>query len=675
MINSRALAITGTLMLIMVLLVIKLFSIQITKHEYYSLIAERQQNNPTTTKAERGLIEDSNGEVLSFTRDDISFFVDKRMMTKDRIDTITTKFAETFGKSNEYYKKLISDGSGNVLLEKKAPMSKVFNLKKLVVDGFKVQEDYSRVYEYGSLASHLLGFVNPDMVGVEGIEKCYNKDLTGIDGNYTIERDVIGRVLSVDEKISKAAVPGKNIILTINKTYQKILEEELTAGLEKYGGLSAVGIVMNPNTGEIFALANLPNFDPANYELFPAEARRNLAITDTYEPGSTMKSIMMSILLDQNLVNPDEIINTENGTFSYKGKVYHDAHKFPALNVEQIIVHSSDIGMIKLSERLNNDILYKYIRDFGFTNKTLIDLPGEAEGSFKKPSAFSGLTKASLSFGYEISVTPLQMITAYCALINGGNLFQPFVVKQITDETGKVVETFPPKKIRTVINNSTSELIKKFMVGVVEHGTATAAQLENVLVGGKTGTSEMYQSESGSYSESKHNSSFIGFFPSDNPNVVCLILVTSPQKAKFGGDVAAPIFREVAKKMILTDMNLAPNKKKIERKQNLIDQLVADIKTAPKTKTTSFAHPAEKLFANNSSRLVFDGNKTIMPNLISQSLRDAVAQLTELGLQPKITGTGKVIWQSLEPGSNINPGLVCQLKCESSIKKIAVSPN
>ncbi len=673
MINSRALILTGILLAIFVALIAKLFTIQIAKHEYYSLVADRQQNKPLIVKAERGIIKDANGEVLSFTSDNISFFVDTRMMNPTRIDSIVIAFSRVFNKPQKYYRKIIEQGTANVCIEKKVPMETALALRKVVVEGLFHQEDFSRIYPYGNLASHVLGFVNRDLTGVEGIEKIYENKLTGKDGYYSIERDVLGRVISVDEKISNAAVPGNQIYLTINKNYQKILEEELAAGLRKFGGESAVGIVMNPNSGEIYALANSPDFDPASYELFSANSRRNRALTDTFEPGSTMKSITLSILLDQNLVDENELINTENGRYYIKNVPILDTHPKEFLTVRGILEQSSNVGMAKLSARIDDDTFYKYLRDFGFGNATQVELPSEASGLLKKPRTFSLLTKPFLSFGYEIALTPLQLTCAFSALINGGNLVQPYIVKKLSDHKGNLIEETQPKKIRTVISKSTSDRITNLMVGAVEHGTGSAARLENVLVGGKTGTAQRLVNNS--YSSSFHNSSFIGFFPADSPTVVCFILVNSPKTGTYGGVVAAPIFHNIAKRMIETDLNLVPNKNKIERKLNLTDQLIAEIKTPPAKKTTTFANVADISVKNIPARKSFDKKSSTVPNLLNQSMRDAIALLTDLGLKYNITGTGKVVWQSLEPGSSIVPGTECVIKCEPSSKKVKSSMN
>lgn len=678
MISSRALFVSGFLVLVFVLLSAKLFTIQIGRHEYFSLVADRQQNKPLTVKAERGLIKDVNGEVLCYTEDNISFYADRRMMTPQRVDSICSSFMRVFGNPKEYYKKLIDEGINNVCLEKKVPMEKALMLKKIVVEGLKSEQDFTRVYPYGSLASHVLGYVRNEhnsLKGVEGIEKIYDKSLTGTDGNFVYERDVLGRILSVDEKQSQSAVSGNTVFLTINKTYQKILEEELAKGLQKFGGESAVGIIMNPNNGEILALANTPDFDPANYELFPDDARRDRAITDTYEPGSTMKPLTMSILFENNLVKENEVINTENGRYDFKNVKIFDDHKHDQLTVRGIIEQSSNIGMAKLSARIPDEMLYKYLRDYGFSSLTTVDLPSEAEGFLRKPTNFSAVSKAFISFGYEIAVTPLQLINAYCALINGGTLMKPYIVKTVVDHLGKVVEENHPQKIRSLISKSTSDEMKSLMVGVVENGTGTAAQLDNVLVGGKTGTSQRLVNNN--YSAGSHNATFVGFFPADNPQVICLIVVHAPKIGQYGGVVSAPIFHEVAKRMVETDLNLVPNKKKIERKQTLVDQLIADLKSDTKQKTDkkTFMDLSQKKFEGAKQRIVITGNKYEMPNLMNQSMRDAIARLNELGIQYKMNGTGKVVWQSLEPGSKITPGTLCSIKCEPTLKKINMSVN
>lgn len=662
MINKRALIITFILLFGFIALSVRLYVIQISGNEYYSLIAGRQQNKPQTVKAGRGTISDRNGEVLSYTSDNISFFVDTRMIDSQKADSVASLFSGLFGKNKNHYLALIENGFKNVCLEKKVPMEKALQLKKVVIEGLFYEEDFSRVYPYGSLASHLLGYVDKKMTGVDGVEKVYNEKLIGTDGYYVFEKDVLGRIVSVNENESRSPSAGNNITLTINKTYQQILEEELSKGLEKYEGESAVGIIMNPDSGEILAMSNSPDFDPANYEIFPDQVRRNRLLTDTYEPGSTMKSISMSILFEQKLAKTDEIIDTEKGTYYFKGVKISDTHPHTSLTVREILEQSSNVGMAKLSHRIPDDLFYKFLRDFGFGNPTSIDLPGEASGLLKKPNSFSAVTIPFLSYGYEISVTPLQMIAAFSSLINGGTLYQPFVMKSVSDQNGKILEETHPVKIRNVIRKETSDLIRELMVGVVEHGTGTPAQLDDVIVGGKTGTAQLLIDNS--YSRKKHNSSFIGFFPADNPKIVCLILVNAPQVGKYGGLVAAPIFKEVARKIVDADLTLVPEKKLIKRNKNIADKFIADLKTSPVSTSKSYLNISANNKNRTTARRIFNESRTTMPDLKNRSLRDAIAQLNELGLEYKISGAGKVVGQSIEPGAPFSPGDTCLIKCE-----------
>ncbi len=669
--NSRALLIIVVVFFVFGVLIVRLYDIQISKHKYYTLIADRQQNLTRPIKAERGIIKDKNGEVLGFTKDNVSFFADTRMMNNTRIDSVSALFARVFQKNKLYYKNLIKNGDGNTCLERKVPMEQALKIKDAPIDGLFYEDDFTRVYPYGSLASHVIGFVNTNMVGIEGVEKIYNDKLTGTDGKYLIERDVIGRPVSVNDNLSQPPVSGDNITLTINRAYQRILEEELSSGLKKYEAKSAVGIIMNPNTGEVLALVNVPDYDPANYNLFDANARRDRALTDTYEPGSTFKSIVMSILLSKNLVKEDEVINTENGVYKFKNVKIKDTHKFEKLTVKEILEQSSNIGMSKLSQRISDDDLYKSLRDFGFSNPTAIDLPSEASGYLKKPSQYSGLSKAFLSFGYEISVTPIQLISAYAALINGGILYQPYVVKSVSNYRGNILQENNPIKIRQVIPSNISEEMRELMVGVVEEGTGKEARLEDVLVGGKTGTSQILVDNS--YSSKEHNSSFVGFFPAKDPKVICFILYNAPEVGKYGGLVSAPVFHNIAKRLVDADINLVPNRKRIQRAGSLINNVIADSKS--NESVISFLNPG-----NNSERQKMErefnlANRTTMPNLVNKTLRDAVSMLTELGMKYKILGGGKVISQSIEAGSLILRDSVCVLKCETHINITSINLN
>ena len=656
--NARVLLIFFFVFVMFIVLVAKLFSIQITEHQKYSKIAERQQNKSVKIKAERGLIKDRNGELLAFTKNDVSLFIDTRMTNMKEKEKIGKRFSKLFNKSENYYLNILNSANKNICIEKKASKDNIAQLSNLMINGYFQIEDYSRIYPYGSLASHILGFVDRNLEGVSGVEKQFNKYLTGIDGYNYIENDVQGRVVTINRKYSTEPILGSNIELTIDRNCQTILEDELIKGIKKYEGESAIGIIMEPFTGEILAWANKPDYDPANYNIYSDSERRNRALTDTYEPGSTIKPLIMSILLEEGLTYENEVINTENGSFKIKGATITDTHAFQRLTSTEIISHSSNIGIAKLSTKIDDDIFYKYLRDYGFGNLTSINLPGETPGLLKKPKQYSKISKNFISFGYEIAVTPLQLINAYCALINGGDLLQPSIIKSVKDNKGNIVEEFSRKKIRSVVSNKTSKRIIEMMKEVVKNGTGIEAQVADLQVAGKTGTAQRLIDNK--YSSRHYNSSFVGFFPADNPKYISLIVVMSPAVGKYGGKVAAPIFHEIAKRIADSDKNIV--KDKYENKILNDAQIVNNEKLNEKIFVS--ANLKEE---NESNKLNRNGSVIneilIMPNLIKFTKRDAIKILNNLGIKYKIIGSGNVVSQSIQSGTKINSNLICNLKC------------
>ena len=499
-----------------------------------------------------------------------------------------------------------------------------------------------------------LGFVGSDGQGVNGVERFFNKQLSGEDGARLVERDAIGEMITISEEETKPAVPGDNLVLTINKTYQSILEEELKNGLSVYGGTSAVGIIMNPNTGEILSLANMNDYNPNDYWNYNDDERRDKAVTDTYEPGSTFKGISMSALLDQNLVKENQKVYVENGKYRFRNVTIYDTHEHAWLTARGVVEESSNIGMAKLIQNINDNLFYKYVRAFGFGNYTSTDLPGEVKGKLKKPNEWSAVTKAFMSYGYEIAVTPIQMIAAYSAIINGGILYQPQIIKKIVGHNGTVVLDNTPKEIRRVISSRTSAEMRNIFVGVVNNGTGENAKLDLITVGGKTGTSQKLVN--GSYSKSKYNSSFIGFFPADNPKIICFVLVNSPEKGKYGGQVAAPIFRNIAQRIIKTDVNYFEEQPTEKQDMKVV---FTSNKQSEQNRISSEGQPSKTL-ANDLTSLP----KNKMPDLLNYSLRDGIKILSKLGIKFKVSGSGVIISQSIKAGEKISKGLVCYIDCK-----------
>ena len=649
--NSRALLVIISILIFFIALVIKLVDIQIVHAEEYSYYAQRQQTGVEKIEAERGLIYDRNNVLLVYNRSDVSFYVDLRMIKQKHKNEIAQVFAKKFKKSKTYYLNLMKGSKKTICIEKKASLEIASSLKKLKYSGFFYKEEPTRVFHYDNLAAHVLGYLDNEDKGVMGISEYYEDALNGEDGSRIIQKNAVGETVTVDDEEINPAVSGDDFYLTIDKSYQFILEDELRKGVEEYGAISGTGVIMDPNTGEVLALANIDDFNPNEYWKYNDFQRRNRAITDTYEPGSTFKSFTLASLIDQKLCRLNEKLNLENGKYKYQSVNIRDTHPFKSLNVVEILEQSSNIGVAKLVQRIDDEKYFKYLRGFGFGNSTSLTLPGETAGRLRKPNEWSKVSKTYLSFGYEISVTPVQIAAGYCALVNGGVLYEPQLIQRQISQNDELVYEFAPKEIRRVISTETSDVMRDLLGGVVKNGTGKKAYSELISIGGKTGTSQKLVD--GSYSKQHYNSSFVGFFPVENPQVVCLILLNSPDLGRYGGLVAAPIFKSVAERIVQNDIE--------KFQQYLNPDLMKNLKFAEdnsgddertKTQIKPISVKEVKLSSNNK-----------MPDLVNCQIKDAIYALTKLGVKYKIKGTGIITSQSIAPGQKLNGKEICLIEC------------
>lgn len=646
--NSRALVIIFSVFILVIVLIIRLVNIQLIKSEEYSYYAIQQQTDIEKIEAELGLIYDRSNNLLVYNRSDVTYYADLTQIPEKKKSFIANEFSKVLNQPKNYFLNKLKGNRGTVVLAKKVTPEQQAKLTEIKVFGLYYRDNPTRINHYGNLASHLLGYFNKEHQPVSGVSEYFSKDLEGIDGTRRIIKNAMGGLVTVNEDETQPSIPGSDLFLTINKDYQAILEEELRVGVTRYKAKSATGIIMNPNTGEILALANIDDFDPNFYWQYDDFQRRNRAITDTYEPGSTFKTFTLASLLDKNLCSLNERIFLENGVYSFKRVKIRDTHPHKILSVAEIFEQSSNIGFAKLVQRISDDDYYKYLRGFGFGNTTSIQLPGEASGKLKKPTEWSAISKAYMSFGYEISVTPIQLITAFSALVNGGILYEPQILLRKINHNGELEFEFEPKQVRRVISEQTSEIMKRILRGVVKNGTGKNADIEFISIGGKTGTSQKLVG--GTYSKSEYNSSFIGFFPVEDPQVVCLILVNSPDIGKYGGLVAAPIFKAVSTKIIENDF---------DKYEKYIDENY-------KQKLLMARLNEQSSFKENDNQVLkevkFISDKT-MPDLINSSVRDAISVLTRMGIKYKINGTGIVLNQSIAPGSKIKSNETCLIDC------------
>jgi cell division protein FtsI/penicillin-binding protein 2 len=417
-------------------------------------------------------------------------------------------------------------------------------------------DDQLRVYPNQSLAAHVLGYVSSEdreenghartlTVGKEGVEQSFDSKLRGVQGWRVTERDRHQRELVNFRDQNVEAKNGVNVVLTIDSVLQHILETALMDGMEKHSPLSISGIIVRPRTGEVLAMATLPTFDPNNPGNALADARRNRVVADVAEPGSTFKIVVVSAGLNEKLVKLTDVFDCEHGHFYYAGRNLHDHQSYGDLSVERIITKSSNIGAAKIGIKLGEERLYSYMQDFGFGTRTAIPVPGEVPGILHPIKKWSKVSIAQIPMGQGVAVTRLQMTMAMCAIANGGSLMRPMLVDRLEDNDHNVVARYAPQKVKQVISESTSkEMVKALKTVVSSEGTAPAAALEHYTVAGKTGTAQ--KAEHGVYVPGKYFSSFIGFFPADNPELCISVTMDEPKGGHYGGETAAPVFHEIA---------------------------------------------------------------------------------------------------------------------------------
>jgi cell division protein FtsI/penicillin-binding protein 2 len=657
--TDRLLGVVIVLALLILGIIARLFYIQVYSHAEYKVMAERQQIGKEVIRANRGLIYDRNMIVLAFSDPEVFFYVSmpqvRRYKQKDKTsDTLMKYIARDFSavtkKPAQYYIDLMKSGKNRVLLAQASDTS-ILRLKEIKRDGVYYEEQPKRFYPYGNLASHCVGYIDKTTFdGKDGIEKFFENQLQGKDGLRYILQDPNGHMISVVDESTIQPQTGNNVILTIDKHIQNFLEEELAKGLDQFGGEYATGIIMNPRTGEIIAMANAKDYNLNSYNNFSDSTRRNHSVSDIYEPGSTWKTIALAGMFDRSLVNETDKVDVQQGKLHMLGADIGDTHGGGILSVREVFTKSSNVGMAKLIQRFNRDEFYNYLRSLGFGNVTGVGLPAESKGVLRKPESWSISTQMTLGYGYGVQVSALQLITAYAAIINGGSLLQPQIVKRIETSTGSVVFDMQPKEIRKVISFNTSKRMIELMKAAVEEGTGKKARISGITVGGKTGTARIWENKS--YSN-KYNASFVGFFPVENPKYLCLIMVRKPSKGSYyGGDVSAPIFKSVAERIVGYDDGL-----KIQKKNE-------DMDVNKKITSNTDNRPAGKTTDSIKYKITRDKltNKNIMPDVRGMSLRDAIAVLAQLKLSYIISGSQRVVYQSILPGTKIAPGMKCEIR-------------
>jgi len=531
------------------LLLSRLIYLQIIKSVHLSKIADSQHKVLIELEPRRGTVYDRNMYKLAFNLNVDSVFAIPRDIDENQKPGIARRLANVLDLNEDFILERLRKKKGFVWIKRKISDEESQQVKALKLKGIELLKESKRLYPNGYLAAHVVGFAGLDNAGLEGVELLYDNYLKGRPGFRLTNRDAKRRFLPSKDERFLAPVNGFNLILNLDETIQHIAEQALDEAYKKYRAKGAVIIVMEPHTGEILAFANRPTYDPNSFFDSTPDLRRNRGITDSFEPGSVFKIVTASCALEKGGIGFQDKFFCENGKYWIAGHFLHDHQPHGTLTFKEVIEKSSNIGTVKVAQRLARQDLYNYVRSFGFGNATGIDLKGEVEGTTYPPEKWSGTTISALPIGQEVTVTAVQLACAISAIANGGNMVKPWIVKEIKDDKGEVILSFSPTVVRRVISEETAKKAKEILKGVIEQGTGTLAKLESYTAGGKTGTAQKVE-PSGVYSHSKFVGSFIGFAPVKDPRIAVVVCLDEPRPYYYGGVVAAPVFKKVAENIL-----------------------------------------------------------------------------------------------------------------------------
>jgi cell division protein FtsI (penicillin-binding protein 3) len=687
---SRLPWVLGGILLWIAMVILRLLWLQVVEHPYYRRRAERLHTTVVPILPIRGELRDRRGGSLAISLKVESLFVappsfypdyragkgdsDRSWGEPDRdkaqhVADVLAPILES--PPNAVLEKILRKKSF-VWIERQLPGGKVAALKAAIkdnkLDGVDFLPESKRHYPRGSLACQILGFVNIDGLGQLGIERTYDEQLAGKPGELIAPRDAKGRMLILQENYAKIPVNGSTLQLTIDATIQHIVEEGLEAGVQQSHPLTAYAVVVDPFTGEILAMAGTPTFDPNHVvpkrfmnrsesewtaqdkEDYKRELERQKAarkvhpVEDSYEPGSTMKIFTAAMALEERKVHLGEPINCEGGHWRYADKVVTDTHHNGMLTFEEILWKSSNVGAAKIGMRMDPGVHYQYLRKFGFGEPTGLNFPGETSGRLMAPDRWSKTTQLTMSFGYGLSASPLQVLMAGCALANGGKLMQPFIVEKIFNDQGVMLAEYKPRVREQVVSEETSAMMREALKGVITNGTGRLAQLDGGIEAfGKTGTSrKLVPLPNGKlgYDPRRHYASFMGFFPAEHPQYGMLFMLDDPQGALTGGDVAAPLFKKIGDGIMRYRLSLPDSGQEADLKLGLRDWPVSE---------------------NDEAVVHVEMGK--VPDLKGLTLKSAIQRVVMAGGSPRIQGLGparqrahRVEEQEPAPGTPLESG-------------------
>lgn len=617
----------------------KAFSLQVLEHQKWIERKRAQTVSSFKVPAYRGSIYDRQGRLLSYSVPQYSLTANSKQVENPK--QLAAKLAPILSLSQGELHRKLSSGRSYVPLKKHLTDQQAVAVSNLKASGLSLVTEYKRFYPHRQVGGHVVGFVDPDGVGLEGIEKAFDPLLRQDPTTVGHLRDGVRKTLWMDAEPPPEPVESYGIKLSLDAFIQYVSEFELDKGIQQYHAKAGEMVVMDARSSEILAMANWPPFDPNLSTQRDPNVYRNRAITDYFEPGSTFKVFLVGAALQERVIRERDRIFCENGRCMLAGHTINDVHPYGWLSLPEVIKHSSNIAASKLALQLGSERYHRYIKAFGFGDITGIKLPGEARGMVRPWKKWRPIDLATTGFGQSVGVTALQLTQAVACLANGGQYVPPEIALEIVDAEGQPVKVAEREPVRRVLDRRVADTVRDMMKGVTEEGgTGVNAAPDGYTVAGKTGTAQMLDPETRRYAANKYTSLFTGFVPADDPRLVITVAIREPHGAIYGGVVAAPVFRNVASK-VLPYLGVSPSYKGGE--PSVSYRLV----NAPSCEIVKSAAPTSK-------PVVVPESSSGMPDFTGMSLKQALEKSCSLGLQPRVSGSGRVVSQNPGPGTSLS---------------------
>ena len=663
-VRNRILLIGFIFVVVYVALVARVYYLQVYSAGKWQEMAARQHNKKITLTPQRGAIFDRNGESLAISLEANSVYVNpvelsklladakaERDAAKNRkqipstfqetkkinhsVETVATALADVLALRYPTVLAKLKQNKKFIWLKRRINEQESRRIKALELPGIHYIREHERWYPNGRVAGQIIGFSGTDNDGLEGLERRYNGVLAGDESYLVMQRDGGRRSIGSGRRVIQGQL-GKDIYLTIDKQIQYIAEKELAVAVNESKSKSGSVVVLDPFSGQILAMASYPDYDPNTFNKFSPAQRRCRVVCDIYEPGSTFKMFLMAAALDSNVIKPDQMIDCGKGAYKIGGKVIHDHRPLGLLSVSDVLKHSSNIGCAKIAQMLGKETFHSYLHNFGFAQKTGIDFDGEGTGVLRRPQRWFEIDLAAISFGQGVSVTSLQLAAATSAIVNGGELYRPYLVQKVTNPINNISDEQQPYYVHRVIGRDIAHQLKQMMVRVTDSdGTASRARIAGFEVGGKTGTAQKVDPVTGTYSVDKRVSSFIGFAPADEPKMVILVVLDEPGVEKtYGGLLAAPVFARIAEQSLRYLHVPTTHSRAIETPSTMVD--VSDLP------------------ALSSVMMAVDPGTEVMLDCQGLSSRQVLRLMEKSGLNIMFRGAGRVVEQFPAAGCRVS---------------------